>query len=76
MKQFIKDIFTEDKSENKFSSKKTMGILGGLITFIAFILDTFKLCDVDMEMFDGMLIFSATMLGVSVVKGFTKRKEH
>ena len=75
MKQFFKDMFTEVKEDNKYSSKKMMGIVGGLITFIAFILDTFNMCDVDMEMFDGMLIFSATMLGVSVVRGFTKRNE-
>lgn len=75
MKQFIKDMFTEDKNDNKYSSKKMMGIVSGFLAFIAFVLDSLKIYDVNMDMFEGMLIFSATMLGVSVVRGFTKRND-
>lgn len=75
MKQFIKDMFTEDKNDNKYSSKKMMGIVSGFLAFIGFVLDSLKIYDVNMEMFEGMLIFSATMLGVSVVRGFTKRND-
>jgi len=75
LKMFFKDVLTEDKNENKFSSKKLMGILGGMIAFGAFTVDSMKLekFDVDMDMFEAMLIFSATMLGVSIVKGFSKK---
>ena len=73
MKQFIKDIFTESKDDNKFSSKKLMGIASGLLGLTAFVIDTLNIYEVDIEMFEGILIFSATMLGVSIVKGFTKK---
>jgi len=75
MKEFIKDIFTEDKNEEKFSSKKTMGIIAGLLAFVAFIVDGFHFYEIDIEMFDSMLIFSGTMLGASVVKIFGKGKD-
>ena len=73
MKEFIKDMFTEDKNDGKFSSKKMMGIISGFLAFIAFVVDSLKLYEINMDMFEGMLIFSATMLGVSVVRGFTKK---
>lgn len=72
MKNFIKDIFTEDKNDSKFSSKKTMGILGGVLAFIAFVVDGFHFYDINNEMFNSMLIFSGTMLGASIVKSFAK----
>lgn len=72
MKNFIKDIFTEDKNDSKFSSKKTMGILGGVLSFMAFVVDGFHFYDINNEMFNSMLIFSGTMLGASIVKSFAK----
>jgi len=72
MRDFIKDILTEDKNDGKFSSKKTMGIIGGLLAFMAFVVDGFHFYEIDQSMFDSMLIFSATMLGASVVKSFGK----
>jgi hypothetical protein len=72
MIQFIKDIFTEDKNDNKFSSKKTMGVLAGVLAFLGFIVDGFHFYDINNEMFNSMLIFSGTMLGASVVKSFGK----
>jgi hypothetical protein len=74
MKEFFKDIFTEDKNDSKFSSKKTMGIIGGLLAFMAFVVDGFHFYEIDKAMFDSMLIFSGTMLGASVVKSFGKGK--
>lgn len=74
MKEFLKDIFTEDKNENKFSSKKTMGIVAGLLAFAAFVVDGFHFYEIDKDMFDSMLIFSGTMLGASIVKVFGKGK--
>jgi hypothetical protein len=75
MKTFIKDIFTEDKNEAKFSSKKTMGIIGSILAFIAFIVDGFHFYDINNEMFNSMLLFSGTMLGVSVIKSFSKQNK-
>jgi hypothetical protein len=72
IKDFIKDIFTEDKIEGKFSSKKTLGIIAGLLSFLAFIVDGFHFYEIDNDMFNTMLIFSATMLGASVIRNFTK----
>lgn len=73
MKQFVKDVFTESKDDNKFSSKKLMGIVSGFLAFTAFVVDSLKIYEVNPDMFEGMLIFSATMLGVSVVRGFSKK---
>ena len=72
MKEFIKDILTEDKNDNKFSSKKTMGIIGGLLAFLGFIVDGFHFYEIDQAMFDSILIFSGTMLGASIVKASGK----
>jgi len=72
MKKFIKDIFTEDKTDGKYSSKKAMGIIAALLGFGAFIVDGFHFYDISETMFDSILIFSGTMLGASIVKTFGK----
>ena len=72
MKKFIKDIFTEDKNDGKYSSKKTMGIISALLAFLAFIVDGFNFYKINESMFDSILIFSGTMLGVSIIKTFGK----
>ena len=70
--KFINDIFTEDKMDNKYSSKKTFGIISGTLVCVAFIGDGFEWFTVNQDLFNSMLIFSATMLGVSTVKAFAK----
>jgi hypothetical protein len=75
MKKFITDIFKEDKKEDKFSSKKTVGIISAVLAFLAFIVDGFHFYDINDGMFDSMLIFSGTMLGASVVKSFSKASQ-
>ena len=66
--KFLKDIMTEDAKDNKYSSKKVMGLLAGLLAFIAFVVDGFHFYDINDGMFDSM--FAATMLGVSVLRKF------
>ena len=68
--KFIKDIMTEDANDNKYSSKKLMGLIAGVLAFAAFIIDGFHFYDINEGMFDSMLIFAATMLGVSVLRRF------
>ena len=70
--KFISDIFTEDKMDNKYSSKKTLGIISGILVCIAFIGDGFHWFTVNQDLFNSMLIFSATMLGVSTIRAFAK----
>jgi len=70
MKEFLKGIFIEDSKDGKASSKKVMGILAGILAFAAFVVDGFHFYEIDSGMFDSMLIFSGTMLGASIVKGF------
>ena len=74
--KFVSDIFTEDKTENKYSSKKTLGIISGILVCIAFIGDGFHWFTLNESLFNSMLIFSATMLGVSAgastIKAFAK----
>ena len=71
--KFVSDIFTEDKRDDKYSSKKTMGIISGVLVCIAFIGDGFNWFDVNPTLFNTMLIFSGSMLGVSTVKAFAKK---
>ena len=70
--KFLSDILTESKEDNKYSSKKSMGLLVGVLVCIAFIGDGFNWFTVNTELFNSMLIFSATMLGVSTIKAFAK----
>ena len=71
--KFLSDIFTEDLKDDKYSSKKTLGIISGILVCIAFIGDGFHWFTINENLFDSMLIFSATMLGVSTVKAFAKK---
>ena len=70
--KFINDILKEDKMDNKYSSTKTFGVRSGTLVCIAFIGDGFEWFTVNQDLFNSMLIFSATMLGVSTVKAFAK----
>ena len=74
MPKFISDIFTEDKRDDKYSSKKTMGIISGVLVCTAFIGDGFHWFTINENLFNSMLLFSATMLGVSTIKAFAKPK--
>ena len=71
--KFVSDIFTEDKRDDKYSSKKTLGIISGILVCTAFIGDGFHWFTVNEYLFNSMLIFSATMLGVSTIKAFAKK---
>ena len=71
--KFLSDILTESKEDNKYSSKKSIGLLVGGLVCIAFIGDGFNWFTVNTELFNSMLIFSATMLGVSTIKAFAKK---
>ena len=74
--KFLHDIFTEDKKDDKYSSKKTMGIISGVLVSIAFIGDGFHWFTINENLFNSMLLFSATMLGVSTVKAFAKKSNN
>ena len=52
-----------------------MGIISGILVCVAFIGDGFNFFSVNETLFDSMLIFSATMLGVSTIKAFAKPAE-
>ena len=71
--KFVKDILTEDSKDDKYSSKKTFGIISGILVCLAFIGDGFHWFTVNENLFSSMLIFSATMLGVSTIKAFVKK---
>jgi purine-cytosine permease-like protein len=70
---YFKDIFTEDKNDNKYSSKKTMGLISGILVCLAFIGDGFHFFTVNENLFNTMLIYSGTMLGVSTAKAIFKK---
>lgn len=70
---YLKDILTEDKNDDKYSSKKTMGLISGILVCIAFIGDGFHFFTVNENLFNTMLIYSGTMLGVSTAKAIFKK---
>ena len=49
--KFVKDILKEDLQENKYSSKKTMGIISGILVCIAFIGDGFNFFSINETLF-------------------------
>ena len=73
--KFLSDILTEDKADDKYSSKKTMGLFSGILVCIAFIGDGFEFFTVNENLFNTMVLFSASMLGISTVKHFSKNKK-
>lgn len=71
---YLKDILTEDKLDDKYSSKKTMGLISGALVCIAFIGDGFHWFAINENLFNTMLIYSGTMLGVSTAKAIFKKQ--
>ena len=71
---YLKDILTEDKLDDKYSSKKTMGLISGALVCIAFIGDGFQWFEINENLFNTMLIYSGTMLGVSTAKAIFKKQ--
>ena len=71
---YLKDILTEDKLDDKYSSKKTMGLISGALVCIAFIGDGFHWFAINENLFNAMLIYSGTMLGVSTAKAIFKKQ--
>ena len=71
MKQFIIDIFSEESpnGKGKFSSKRFMGIIVGLFASAGAIVSGLHWYVVASEILNPMWAFSATMLGVSIIKG-------
>ena len=66
--KFIQDILTEDLADKKYSSKKTVGVIGSAICFLLAILDGFHFYEIDGAMLDSLLLFSASMLGISIFR--------
>ena len=71
---YLKDILTEDKLDDKYSSKKTMGLISGALVCMAFIGDGFHWFTINENLFNTMLIYPGTMLGVSTAKALFKKQ--
>ena len=54
--KFLSDILTESKEDNKYSSKKSMGLLVGVLVCIAFIGDGFNWFTVNTELFNSIIL--------------------
>jgi uncharacterized membrane protein len=74
IKKFISDLFKENKDDDKFSSKKTVGMLAAVLVLVSYVIDGFKFYEINTELFNSLLIYSGTMLGASLVKAFSKDK--
>ncbi len=74
MKQFIKDIFSEDTptGAGKGSGKRFMGIIVGLLAAIGSITTGLHWYEISSDVTNPMWIYSGAMLGVSILKGIMK----
>ena len=71
MKEFIIDIFSEETPDGagKFSAKRFMGILVGLLAGLGAVVSGVHWYNVSPQILNPMWVFSGAMLGVSIVKG-------
>ncbi len=74
MKEYIKDIFSEETSDGrgKGSAKRFLGIIAGLLAIAGSIMSGLHWYEISPEILTPMYTFSAIMLGVSIVKGLFK----
>jgi hypothetical protein len=69
----LKELIQEEK-DGKLSTKKFYGGLAVVLVYITYLLDGFKFYKINEHLFDSMLIFAGTMLGLSVARYFSKTK--
>ena len=75
MKKFVNDIFSEETSKGvgKFSSKRFMGIIVGLLAATGAIVSGLDWYTVASEILNPMWAYSGTMLGISIAKGILSK---
>jgi hypothetical protein len=69
----FKDLLLEEKG-GKISTKKFYGGIAVILVYISYILDGFTFFTVNEHLFDSMLVFAGTMLGLSIARYFSKQK--
>jgi undecaprenyl pyrophosphate phosphatase UppP len=67
----FKEIHKEGKNE-KYSSKKIWGSIILSLVCITYIGDGFKFYTINSHLFDSMLISGTTLIGLSMVRNFSK----
>jgi len=69
----LKDLLLEEKN-GKLSTKKFYGGIAVALIFLSYVFDGFGFYEVKTHLFDSMLLFSGSMLGLSTVRYFSKSK--
>lgn len=74
MKKFLNQVFSEESKsgEGKFSAKRSMGIITGLLAAGGSIVSGLDFYNVPESIINPMWIYSGAMLGVSILKGVSK----
>lgn len=70
----IKELIQEEKN-GKLSTKKFYGGIAVALVFISYALDGFGFYTVNEHLFDSMLFFAGTMLGLSIARYFSKENK-
>ena len=76
MRKFLNDIFSEETKDGagKFSAKRFMGIVSGLLACSGAILSGLKFYEVSPDIMNPLWVYSGSMLGISILKGITTPK--
>ena len=70
--KFIRDLFTE-VSGGKYSSKKLWGAIILSVVTLTYLGDGFKFYDVNVHLFDSMLIAGTSLIGLTTIGNIFKR---
>lgn len=70
MKEVLKQILREESG--KYSSKRVFGGFGFVLCGSAFVVDGLHFYTINSHLFDSLLTASTTLIGVSVIKSFSK----
>lgn len=75
LRQFFTDILSEETEEGagKFSAKRFMGILVGLLAALGSIVSGLHFYEISPAIINPMWYYSGAMLGVSILKRITSK---
>jgi len=71
---FFRDLYTEDKG-GKYSSKKFWGHIFLALIGFTYLVDGFDWYDINVSLFNSVLIAGCTLIGLNTVKGMFNKKD-
>jgi len=73
MKQFFSDLLREER-DGKFSSKKVWGHVIMFLVCISFAVDGLHFYNINVDLFNSMLIAGSTLLGLRLISSMFKKQ--